>query len=335
MRPDLKIADSPPVLVEAAAAAPQSQMADLADCPACGTNRTAFSHNWGKVEVRRCNACDVFFEVADEPATDTAAATPAPAAIGPMDWDTYRALDAVNRSLLDKIQKSPLHLQWHELHEDEEESAALLFGRLLHTLILEPERFAHEFAVFTGAVRRGKEWDKFKADNEGRTIIKQDELELAKAMQSAVQAHPRAAEILAGAATENVALWTDEATGIACKARVDIIRPGQLFEFKTTRDIGTRSFERDAYNYGYHRQAAWYLDGYKAATGKDATFGLIVIEKQEPYAVRVFETMGPKFIDLGRRENAANLALYAECLERDYWPGFDQAETLDLPGWVP
>ena len=71
----------------------------------------------------------------------------------------------------------------HE-HTESEDNAALMLGRAVHTVVLEPDVFPLEFAVIpndreTGkTIRRGtKAWNDFAAGNAGKTLIKQEEYE--------------------------------------------------------------------------------------------------------------------------------------------------------------
>lgn len=50
-------------------------------------------------------------------------------------------------------------------------SAALDLGSYIHARILEPEVVENEFAVFSGAMKRGAAWKEFERENEGKIII--------------------------------------------------------------------------------------------------------------------------------------------------------------------
>jgi PDDEXK-like domain of unknown function (DUF3799) len=78
------------------------------------------------------------------------------------------------------------------------ESTAFDVGTYFHTAILEPHLLNEECAVFTGAIRRGKEWDAFKEQNLGKAIITNTELATATSMITAVNNSPRAKEYLDG-----------------------------------------------------------------------------------------------------------------------------------------
>lgn len=71
-------------------------------------------------------------------------------------------------------------------------------GTYFHTAVLEPHKVASEIVVFPGKTRYGKTWDKFKADNKGKTIISDAQKGQGDLMVSAVKGSPIAQEYLEG-----------------------------------------------------------------------------------------------------------------------------------------
>lgn len=247
-----------------------------------------------------------------------------------MPFADYLKHPALGRSTLDKIRKSPLHLQ-HYLEHGEADTPAFLQGRVLHRLILEPKDFWLKTVVWRGGDRRGKAWEAFKLEHDGKDIIKADEEALFLEIEEAWRRHPQTKMLLAGAELEAVTFW--DRSGTRCKARADIVSGDTIFDLKTTSDL--TKFERDSWQYGYHRQAAWYLDGFCEGTKRRFTkFKFVVVEKSSPADFAIF-TCSEEFIAAGREENARNLALYQRCTETGTWPGY--APTVDcvltLPMW--
>ncbi|NBO40554.1 MAG: hypothetical protein EBU92_03265, partial [Betaproteobacteria bacterium] len=62
----------------------------------------------------------------------------------------------------------------------------------------------------------------------------------------AIANHAGACTLLDGdIAIENSMFWTDQETGIECRARPDIIRPdGLIVDLKTTQDAGASAFAK-------------------------------------------------------------------------------------------
>jgi len=78
------------------------------------------------------------------------------------------------------------------------EASAFDVGTYFHTAILEPHLLETECAIFTGAIRRGKEWDAFKEANLGKAIITKSEHDSALTMINAVKNSPIALSYLDG-----------------------------------------------------------------------------------------------------------------------------------------
>jgi PDDEXK-like domain of unknown function (DUF3799) len=89
----------------------------------------------------------------------------------------YHSGVGVNKSLLDVVRKSPAHAQ-HYLNNREavkEHTPAQFLGSAFHSLLLEPMKFAEEFAITPACDKRstaGKiEWTEFLMENAGKTHI--------------------------------------------------------------------------------------------------------------------------------------------------------------------
>lgn len=250
-----------------------------------------------------------------------------------MEMSLYQAHPALSRSRLDKIRKSPAHFKW-SLEHDEPDNEAFRTGRLVHSAILEPKSFWPSVRVWDGGRRQGKKWDDFQAENAGYTIITADDEAELMHIADSVARRP-IARMLRGQ-IETSLFWQCPATGIDLKCRPDVIgEDGNLYDVKTTIDASPEAFQRSAYKYGYHRQAAWYCDGAEIVTGvKPSDFVLVVVEKAPPYEVQTY-VMDREMIERGRQENREALALYVKCREEGRWPGYDDTpRLLTLPYWA-
>ncbi len=79
-----------------------------------------------------------------------------------------------------------------------EEREAFDTGTYFHTAVLEPHKVKSEIAVFPGKTRYGKEWDRFKAKNNGKIIISSRQKEQGDRMIEAVKDSPVAQDFLDG-----------------------------------------------------------------------------------------------------------------------------------------
>lgn len=250
-----------------------------------------------------------------------------------MSFADYLALPGLNWSTLKHLMKSPRHYR-HQLMEPPEDRATLMMGRTLHTAVLEGDRFPLDYAVWTGGRRAGTEWDAFVAANPGRTIIKAEEYAQALAMRDAVREHRVAARLLGHGAPERTITWTDPGTGLACKGRIDWLRPDGFADVKKTAQFEARRFAAQAHDLGYHGQLAWYRRGLRALGMADPVAWLISVEATAPYDVAVWR-VDEGVLATGDEVVTRLLNLLVECKRRDKWPGrYPEEQTFFLPSWA-
>lgn len=243
----------------------------------------------------------------------------------------YHAHPALSQSVLKRMakEKSLKHFK-RFMDEGEPDKPAFAFGRAFHTAILEPEKFEASVIVFDETkTRSSKAFDKFEAANQGKDILLPDEFEMIRGMRESFYNHPIARHIITGAAIEASCFWQDQATGVDCRARLDILALDMVWDVKTARDASYEGFKKDADTYGYHRQAPWYIDAAEATTGrKMESFGFVVVEKEPPFEIQIFIYDQDK-IEEGRAENRRDLATFAICQKNNDWPGYPQTiQTL-------
>ncbi len=257
----------------------------------------------------------------------------------------YRAWDALNKSSLDVLQEqSPLHYQYRLTHP-EPATPALSLGSAFHTLALEGEEQYEKDFVFGGPIN-SKTGRCYGVDTQafaqwaaslppGKQFLTTDTSVLVREMVHAIlsddTAGPFVLDKFNGSANEASLVWQDEATGLMCKARADMIRPGweSIGDLKTTEDASPRGFSQSIGTYGYHRQAAWYLDGAAAvykATGDErlkslSHFPFVCVEKKPPFAVAVY-VIKPADVEIGRCQNRRLIDLVKACRESGKWPGY-------------
>jgi len=248
----------------------------------------------------------------------------------------YHALDAVGKSDLDKIARSPAHWKYAV----REETSAMQIGSAVHCAVLEPARFSAEYVIAPECDKRtksGKEqWAEFEAANAGRTVLSLEDGLLCQRIQDSVLSHPRASAYLKHGQAEVSGLWNDEEFNVRCRMRMDwLTEESVLIDLKTTTDASPVAFAKSCATFRYHVQAAWYLDGYLQAEG-DLPLGFIflAVEKTAPYAVALYE-LDAEAIDYGRQLARRDLARYANAREFDVWPAYaDEVQSLSLPKWA-
>lgn len=158
----------------------------------------------------------------------------------------YFALEAISASQIKTFDKGAYWF-WkstpfnHE-KEPEKESDALIFGKLCHCLLLEPEKFDEEYLIYDfGKLRANKKYEEAKLLNPNKIIVNQEEVDHAKKMMSELQNHKLAGLILDGATAEMPYIWMDKNTGLLCKCKMDAIKRTKagivLIDYKTSSDI--------------------------------------------------------------------------------------------------
>jgi exodeoxyribonuclease VIII len=232
----------------------------------------------------------------------------------------YDAIEAINFSSLKHMAVSPMLYRWRQEHP-EPTKAAYAFGGAVHCAVLEPDLFDQRYAVFDG-IRKGGAWAEWQVEHDGMTSLRSTELAAIRAIVESVQRHRIAASLLRGGRREEAIVWIDEETGLACKGRVDYIRPSGVIEFKSTRDPHPSRFTRDLINYGYDAQAAFYHDGAtrgRVIPGSELPY-FIAAQTREPYDVAVYQ-LQPESLAGGRRFYRSLLKRLALCMDSDFWPG--------------
>lgn len=195
---------------------------------------------------------------------------------------------------------------------------ALRFGNLVHTLILEPKEYQNKFTVFnsedrpdqdkTMASKLNKAWkEKVESDcsDSGKILLTMSQFQLGLNLRDKLVNIPEVKQILDNSEKEVPKCWVDFNTMVDCKGKADIVVNGgqMLVDIKTTSKPVTE-FRNSAYRYNYHRQAAFYMDGFGATE-----FMFIVIESIPPYQVGIFRC-SENFIEQGREEYINLLEVY-------------------------
>ena len=210
-------------------------------------------------------------------------------------------------SALCAFKKSPNHLlkYWEGKTKVTD---AMQFGSIVHKLLLEPDSFNDDYAVFEGARRAGKEWQEFKAANDNKQIIKLSELDDANAIAQNAMNNPIFNKLMQNKVhTEKEVRWNH--AGVDFKGFVDLESyvDGKTIvcDIKTTTDAGKR-FQRDLLYNDYKMQAAMYLENYD-----DADYYIIAVETTSPYNVQVY-SLGHNLILQGFSEYKNLVAKYIE-----------------------
>ena len=246
----------------------------------------------------------------------------------------YHAHEAVSKSGLDLIHKSPAHYKAAR-HED---TPALRFGTAFHCAVLENDRFNATYTVIEGDRRTKAVKDSIKdAEAAGKIILTADDFNAIMSMAQAVFKNPICAALLRGSLKENSVF--SELDGVRVKCRPDgwSIEKGVLFDLKSTEDASPEGFARTVAKYRYHVQDAFYRHVVASATNCDAddlSFIFIAIEKKPPFAVALY-TLDELAKLQGWVDAREDLRRYKVAKDTGKWGGYSpRIETLSLPRWA-
>jgi PDDEXK-like domain of unknown function (DUF3799) len=249
------------------------------------------------------------------------------------DYHTHTSLSHTGARL---ILDCPARYRWAQDHP--RHSAAFDFGSAAHTHILGTGGQTVIIDADDWRTKVAKD-ARDEARANGHNPILAAEHKQIVAMADALRSHPIAKHLLSADGTPETSLrWAHG--GIELRARADWYptpksgRRPILWDYKTTADASTAGFSKSVANFGYHTQAAWYLDGHRTLTGTDAVFLFLAQEKVAPYLVNVIE-LDQYALQIGAALNQQAIDIYQECTTTGVWPGYsEQVELVELPIWA-
>jgi hypothetical protein len=257
-----------------------------------------------------------------------------------LDFKEYRAMkDAVSISELNVFRKAEI-LYKHEILDGQKRQTTpqQALGTALHHAYLEENSFASMFNVGWAIDKRTTEGKKEAARREelsrvtGVTFLPQEDMTKVVDACKILNEHPALIPIKPRLKFEASMFW--ETNGTKCKGRLDAFDPesGTIVDVKTTKDA--KNFAKSIIDYGYHRQAAYYLDGLKALTGKEAKeFIWVCIEMDAPHLCAIYRA-DEMMIAVGRHEYEQDLVAFKKAKDLNKWRGLPtQIQEITLPSW--
>ena len=228
--------------------------------------------------------------------------------------------------------------------EEPEGQEKFTIGAVAHLIFLEPKRFRDSVCVVEADDWRKKEAkqarDEARAD--GLIPILEKHMDRVMDAREVFNLHPLAAPAFQNGQAEKSIFWQHPVYGFWCRARPDFIADaGHLCDYKTTGNADPQEFGKHAYKLGYHRRAAWYIDGMRALGREPTHYWFINQETAPPHLISVVE-LDDNAIEAGRAENDKAAALFARCLQTQDWFGYrhrehqsqDRAFRVGLPNFA-
>ena len=247
----------------------------------------------------------------------------------------YHAHPRLGSSLLRKILTTPADFLY-ATSVRQESTPAMLLGSAVHASYLQPIAAGEQIALQPGdwgprnAGEGKKRWDAFKKENEGKIVLGWDESQIVRGCVAALQdirplTERDHSEVTAFAKID----------GVELKARADLDDGDILWDVKTTNEtLDDNELSKAVFKYGYHFQAAHYLECFEAAGAPRNGFGIIWVNKSAPHHSRV-TLLSDEFLKMGRDDFTYALYLLKKCRDTDVWPGYPrEITTLSPPSWL-
>lgn len=251
----------------------------------------------------------------------------------------YRSLEAVNQSSLKEILRSPAHYK-AAIEKQTTPTSSMTFGSALHCFLLENKKFESAYAVGPMGItdKRTKAWKDFEKDVGEREVVSHEDFIGFNIIREAILKDPKLSDLFAEGTPETTLVWNDKKTGLKCKARLDWVTPTNVIvDVKSSKDARKYSFSKSILEYGYHFQAAFYINALSTLGGlkdENIRFKFVVIENTAPWSISIYR-LGAKSLALGFDKVREALDKLAECREFNKYPGYSIAETeIEVPSYA-
>jgi exodeoxyribonuclease VIII len=218
-------------------------------------------------------------------------------------------------------------------------------GAAFHCAILEPDEYNNRLSVLPKGFKKVGKDNAALYDaiiDAGLTPITNSDHESVMAMAKAMRANKLTQTLFAIPHTAEQSIFA-EVNGVKCKCRPDfLIMPdmeplypdGLIVDMKSAKDASPDGFGKQAWDLGYHLQAAFYRMVFYTKFKRLPRFIFGAVESKYPHLTKYHEDPD----DLG--EYAAEivteaLQLYRQCLTTGIWPGYGEGiEPTRSPGWA-
>lgn len=217
--------------------------------------------------------------------------------------DEYRSIPRVSNSDLTRLKEEHLGYSMNSGPARYTMDKAKVFGRTFHQHLLEPETIGTVLQQLLPDLTPG-------LDN-----LEPNQVDKLNTLMKTIRQDTFCRRYLRQSERERTVLSTDPTTGVACKARLDMVytspkrRNALVIDVKTTSARTQAQFLESCYTYDYDRQAAFYLDSLRHseanewASTQQFRFVFIGVMKQRPHRLfAVDATSIPNFIDYGRKK---------------------------------
>jgi hypothetical protein len=243
---------------------------------------------------------------------------------------TYFSHEALSNSGIKQILKSPRKFRyWTDT--EKADSSDFRIGRALHNIVLEPER-PRILLYDQTQTFQSKAGQAFLAANPDSICLTADEYATVSGMAESIASNHSVSRLIASCPVREAEIYGQELTAfgpIKSKAMVDAMSSGLILDLKTTRD-DPGDFLWTGKRFGYDIQAAWYRHmAYTHVDGNMREFVFIVVEKNPPYEIALYQTK-PETFEKGWEKCAEGIEAYGQCMSLNRWPARDTSVLLEF-----
>lgn len=248
--------------------------------------------------------------------------------------DAYHAYPGVSNSGLGMVERSPAHYAQRSAFK---QTRHMEIGTAFHTAILEPERYAEEYATAKSDDRRHTGYKELAYHYGGECTLTKSEGYKVDVMMRSVRRNPYATEVLDSPGYAELAGFVeDPETGVLMRCKFDWITEGaRALDVKKTQDCRPHAFSKSIYQYRYHCQEAMYTHIFRLITGYDLhDYQFLAIEENPPCEC-VMYTLDTLSKAHGYDQYREALWRYAKAAHNDEWEGYGvDKDIIGLPEWV-
>lgn len=256
-----------------------------------------------------------------------------------MKLSEYLLMPALSSSIIHTlVTRSPAHAAYRQA-QPSEPSKETDAGSIAHKILLEGSEAGIVVCDYGDWKTNAAKAERDNAREGDKIPILKKQLDEIRRMVNAAQAHleksPIADEFAEGE-SENSIKWLDGGE-TTCKARFDRVNyeTDLIVDYKTCGGaVNPKWWNRHVISMGYDIQAAFYLRGYKATTGREGRFVWLAQETDEPYFCCLMD-MAPDLLDYGNSRVERGMEMWRQATATGRWPAYpNRICSLEVPGWA-
>ena len=191
-------------------------------------------------------------------------------------------------------------IAFYEIHVTGERSEsptdAMKFGTSVHEMIELGGPDKMPIAVIPREVlnkdghKRGKAWTQWKAEQPDDALLYKEGEDIPwNKIWSNLVANDKCVPWLVADRKEEEFYWQDSASGLQCRAKLDVIDVSAIVDWKTTCSVDPRGFQSACHSMHYAERLSFYRRGYEQKYGERPPCVAVAIENSGSYRVQPYE----------------------------------------------